>query len=257
MGYKIHPCRSPGCSSKTEKAGAQCLPCHLRDKKARARNNRVCKGEGCSRTICRNSRSGYCRSCSAKNRTGQFASGPAPRAPCEGGCGGTYAVSNYRKTKLCRDCAARRAARSPEKRAKCASTMRRMYEDPEFRARRSEEVRAGIHRAMQDPEKMARRIENGRRLAKSEKHAANCPETIRRAVSTRAERRMAWCPPEYRDLYSELSRISGFSAAEAKAAVLRQIEADRLRISRGDLVDQETFIKVRQASAWAKERATA
>lgn len=253
MGEPIHPCRTEGCVRKTTKRGSQCLPCHLRDKRAAAR--RFCRGEGCDREIHRASRKGMCRSCSAKNRTGEFGNGPAERKPCSTGCGGSYAVSNYRKTHLCRACAARVTARSPEKRAKCSATMLARNADPEFRAARAIAVREGIHRSMQDPEKMARRIANGKRLAASSYHSTQSPEARARAAATREERRMAWCPPAYRALYREVRKATGVTAADAKAAVLDQIEVDRRKVARGVLVDQKTFIAAREASAWARERA--
>lgn len=255
MAKAVYPCRTAGCSRRSTKRGSQCLPCHLRDKNAAAR--RFCKGEGCGVEINRSSRKGMCRSCSAKNRTGEFASGPAPRAPCEAGCGGTYAVSNYRKTKLCRKCAAIKTARDPVKREKCRAVMIEKNADPEFRARMAALVREGIHRALQDPEKLARRIENGRRLAQSHHHSGQSAETRARAAKTRSERAMAWCPPAYRDMYRQIRGLTGILAADAKAAVLEQIEFDRRKVAKGELVDQRTFIAVREAAAWAKERAAA
>lgn len=256
MSEPRFPCPSIGCARLATKRGSQCLPCHLRDKRAAAR--RFCVGEGCDRPIHRTSKKGMCRSCSAKNRTGEFGNGPAERAPCSAGCGGFYAKSNYRKTHLCRECSAKVTARSPEKRAKCRAAMLERNADPEFRATRARLVRDGIHRAMQDPEKLARRIANGKRLAASSTHGgALTPEARARAVRTREETNMAWCPPAYRQMYREVRKTSGVLAADAKAAVLEQIETDRRRVATGALVDQGTFIAVREAAAWKREREAA
>lgn len=138
--------------------------------------------------------------------------------------------------------------------------MKERMADPAFREIWGDRVRAGIHRSMQDPVKLEARRENGRRLAKSGKHASTMlwdPEVRARAAASRSETMLAWCPPSYRDLYRSLRRRSDMCAAEAKAAVLAQIEADRRRLANGELLDQDTFMAVRAASAWARERAAA
>ena len=68
---------------------------------------------------------------------------------------------------------------------------------------------------------------------------------------------MAWCPPAYRSMYREVRNTTGVTAAEAKAAVLDQIEFDKRKVAKGGLVDQKTFIAARESSAWAKRREAA
>ena len=54
-----------------------------------------------------------------------------------------------------------------------------------------------------------------------------------KACHTRRERAMAWCPPEYRDLYTKLTRKLGgdskYSAADARALIEESIEQERRR----------------------------
>ena len=99
----------------------------------------------------------------------------------------------------------------PEVRARMSAARKKALSDPEVRARMS----AASKKALSDPEVRAR-------MSAARKKALSDPEVRARmsAASKKAwsdpevrARRLAWCPPDMRDLYAELVRKVGAETA--------------------------------------------
>lgn len=164
-----------------------------------------------------------------------------------------------RKTRLCKSCFAAGMAKSEAKREACRSAMLAKMADPDFKALHVERTAAGTRASLAaDPVKRAERQERGRRVGLLRLGASRIGKghPIRvEAGRKRSETCMAWCPPSYRSLYRELLLSGNVRAAEARQAVLDQIEADARAVRGGSLVPQSKFIAIRAAVAYLKERA--
>lgn len=168
-------------------------------------------------------------------------------------CGAALAPSKYRKGTRCKGCTARANSRSPEARAKASAAMRQAWRRPEERAARV----ASMTEANRRPDMIELRRVLGRQLNNVARYAkplpAGHPSRVQ-AGRTLTERRIGWCPPAYRPLYSHLTEIDGFRAAEARAIVEKQIEADVSAMRAGQLPPGQ-FMAVREAARWIKDRA--
>lgn len=155
----------------------------------------------CSKPLLQKNGSGLCRPCwrvmKAKARQTACRSCSAP-------------IARTRQTGLCRAC---------------------VNKDPALLARRGKTISEVRRRKFaEDPAWAAARREHGSWLYHN--HAVNV--TISEEARVRAGRgvsatRLAWCPPEYRAQYRKMVSNMHFSAAEAKAMILEQVEADRRR----------------------------
>lgn len=81
-----------------------------------------------------------------------------------------------------------------------------------------------------DPVRRAKLVEHGHRM----KAVLQLPENVAKrdyakVSATLRERRIGWCPQEYRADYRYLTHNKGLRAHEAKAIILGQIKADRER----------------------------
>lgn len=224
-----------------------------------------CIEETCGRRVW--AKGSRCKSCSNRARPKKPKKPKSPRVrptmPCEGNCGRLTRVRPVRADglrRLCRECSALRLKTDPEVRRRNAETVKARFKDPEYLARHIEVTRAGkIARLAIDPEFRERLRAHGRKIGKSGAGNRARPKghpARKRAGQKAARKKLAWCPEAYLPLYRSL-RLQEMSAAAAREAVLSQIEVDRRRVMRGGLVDQSTFIKVREAAAWLKERAGA
>lgn len=151
-----------------------------------------------------------------------------PARKCDG-CG--TGVSSRNTSGLCRRCSLVKT-RSPEVRARAVATFRQVMSDPVRRAKMGKAVSEARRRRMAtDPAFAAQCREAGRRLGLSGVGlAAKTPETHKRAGQSVSNRRLSWCPPEYRDEYRRLLK-NGMKKAEAKPLILekaRNRELERL-----------------------------
>lgn len=129
-------------------------------------------------------------------------------------------------TGLCNRCRLASYRNSPEFEAKRVAGWRDSLKDPVKLAERREIMRrAGASIPLEA------RIRNGRKayvryLDKPEVRAKN-KEATTRSNKARAEARLFWCAPEYRDLYRNMVQRKNFRAAEAKQMILSAMERDR------------------------------
>lgn len=158
-----------------------------------------------------------------------FASERRPEGgPCVG-CGSGLHQKNT--TGYCRPCFARKNAGDPLIRAKIA----RAYS--EHAKRNPQAVRERARKAAAtkkaNPELIARLAETMRQQVQPK----SCtPEAIaRRDLHARGRKisatKLAWCPVEYRPLYTALMRDHGLKRAEAWEIVKKQMAADRTRLA--------------------------
>ena len=112
-----------------------------------------------------------------------------------------------------------------------AETLRRKWrENPVWAAEMRGRIRDGKRRAIAaKPELAAQLREHGRWLGRSGLGNAVRPagSQERKAVGRlQSDRRLAWCPAEYRDLYMHLLKKKHVPAAEARRLVEEQMTAD-------------------------------
>lgn len=220
--------------------------------------SRTCRS--CPRPITSGSKSGLCRPCYLASIPPAKPRKQYDRIPCGNGCGRMMLDCPRRKTNLCKPCFARQMALSPEKREACRVAMLEKHADPAFRALHTERTTAGTRRSLLDPEKMKARQENGRRCGLLglgvQKLGAGHPSRVA-AGRKLSETRLAWCPPEYRDQYRELTTSKLVSAPDARRMILDLIEREIAAYRSGASMPQAQFIAVRRAIVYLKGRADA
>lgn len=109
-------------------------------------------------------------------------------------------------------------------RAKKAEIMRAKWADPACRAARSAKISKSVRA---NPEAMEKRRENGRKVGKH-----NLPrDAASRAKAVKAwlNNYYSWCPEQYRQHYRKLIANNGFSAAEAREIIEKDIHRDEAR----------------------------
>ena len=176
----------------------------------------------CSAPIGHRSRSGLCR---RHCRTGQF---PHPRVADCSDCG--VGITAQNKTGRCRVCAVRAMNSDPEHRRKVGEGVRRALQNPYARARKAAVARENARKAYAQPERRKR----AREIALRHLQLAFTPEAIERKLANQRaglarDKRLAWCPPEYRDAYRKLMYSKRMLAAEARPIIEEMIAADRKR----------------------------
>lgn len=93
--------------------------------------------------------------------------------------------------------------------------------------------RLTLAKLRQDPAFLDReraRRESGLAAMKASRRQSE-PDVIARRVATRRERKLGWCPLHLRDEYLRVMRAGRFPAAEARAIILAQFDADLRRRS--------------------------
>jgi hypothetical protein len=117
---------------------------------------------------------------------------------------------------------------SPQKRGE--TTRRRWREDPEWAAEMRRRLSAGWHeRFKRDPEFRKKRQAHGSWLASTGKgnacRPAGSPPRVEANRKVR-DKRLAWCPEDYRPLYIYLLKKKHVPAAEARRQVEAQMDRD-------------------------------
>lgn len=147
-------------------------------------------------------------------------------------CG--VAVSDQSKTGRCRACNLKRMNADPEMRRRRGETVtRKCQTDPLFHAKKANVVLANKKAGMNDPVKRANMLASWRaNLAK-----AFTPEALARKLAAQpegnrklAEQKIAWCPPEYRELYRLLVGPKKMRMAEAKELIAEEIRRDLAKL---------------------------
>ena len=118
----------------------------------------------------------------------------------------------------------------PEVRARQTESLRRKIQsDPVYLDKIRAQARANSSR----PVHMEKLHEGSRRVKPWIKaRAALTPESYIKAGRRSADTKLAWCPPEYRDEYHNLTNAKRFKAAEAKAMILEQHAKDMAEFRR-------------------------
>lgn len=155
----------------------------------------------CSKALLQKNRSGLCRPCWREMKA----------AARQTKCSKCLAqICRTRKSGMCFTCVSR---------------------DPEILARRGKTISEVRRRKFaEDPEWAAARRAHGSWLHHTHAvHVTITEEARIRAGRNISNTRLSWCPPEYRQQYRSLVSHMHFSAAEAKAMILEQVEADARR----------------------------
>lgn len=148
-------------------------------------------------------------------------------------------ISAQSKTGRCRPCAARACGKDPALIEKRAATHRRKFrEDTAYRERKARLMRTYNKRPM-TPE----RIEALRAIMRKNRRGLEKPEARAKWMAGRAEAGrkrhetvMAWCPVQYRALYTHLRVSKKFKAAEARQMIedmLTPFDRQMLRVRAG------------------------
>lgn len=170
----------------------------------------------CSTPIGPRTKSGLCRVHARTHGTPN----PYPRiANCKScGCG----ITAQAKSGYCKSCANRIRNSTPEFRAKVSAGQRRLMSDPDFAEKKRRIAIRNVQKAMLDPQKR----ERARELAMEHLALAFTPEAIARKEAMLKEKgrrvsetRMAWCPPEFRDLHRKNIRSRRMSLAQSQAMI--------------------------------------
>ena len=138
------------------------------------------------------------------------------------GCG--VPVSKHSRTCRCRSCSAKHNRADPEMNARRQAALSAKQKTPEMRAKYRAGRLALIEKRKDDPQWQEYLRAQGQRLYRD---FCQHPDALKRrcaaaakAATRRAERNMAWCPPERRADYQKFRKQVG--AAEAR----RIIEAE-------------------------------
>lgn len=131
----------------------------------------------------------------------------------------------------CKPCNHTHITYSPEMRAKRAASIARFFRENPGKAH-EQAVKSAAAR-MANPVQAERLRQHMRAV----QHLSCTPEEIAKRDGTarrmkQYETTMAWCPPEYRDLYNEVMKSSRVRFSEAKAMILAQIATDKAREER-------------------------
>ena len=179
--------------------------------------------------------------------------------PCQAeGCDGSYTVTKFPRSFLCRSCSMREINDRPEVAAARAERMRKLWSDDLFRLRRSQAIGRGQRARLEDPAEMEKARENGRRaglqfgfghLVDNEKMKAARKEIGRK----RTERLIGWCPPEFLDEYVILRDRKFGNARDARAAIIGLIRTLVGRVRSGVITDPVEVAKVERARAHLKK----
>jgi hypothetical protein len=144
-------------------------------------------------------------------------------------------ITRQSKTGRCRNCARAVSMANPEIQAKRLQRLSERLRDPQVRAKVSRAlVEAHRERMATDPAYVERRREEGRRLAATRLGHAAQPKgsQINRIKGQKlSDRRLGWCPREYRAFYQKMRRQRGKGADVAKRLTLEKIAADRAKMT--------------------------
>lgn len=144
-------------------------------------------------------------------------------------------IGSRNKSGRCKKCQLDFINSDPDVETKRRNSYRnRMATDPLFNARMREHARQMGLRAGQDPEVRARRVAFGKHIHATVLSRPDIREKTLRAVReksgpTQHERKLAWCPPEYRAEYLRLLNNGKLRKAEAQRVILDQVAADKRR----------------------------
>ncbi len=139
-------------------------------------------------------------------------------------------INNYNKSGRCVMCGLAHRQHSEDFQAKRLEGIRKAYEDPEFRERQKAGLRRAISKLYADPEYAARMRERGEWLYANKLNTPEAKAALAasrgRAGQSNSERRLGWCPPEYRGLHRRNVFSKRMRSAESRAAIEAMI-ADR------------------------------
>lgn len=147
------------------------------------------------------------------------------------GCG--TPIRGRNESGRCSRCIIKQRNADPEYRARLLAGISKKWADPEYKAKMRASSRALAERLAKDPKVRAARQRAGRasvpRLFSPEVRAKTLKAVSERAGKTNSERRLAWCPVEYRSLYRYLLKTKRIPGPEARQSVFEQIRIDRER----------------------------
>lgn len=149
------------------------------------------------------------------------------RGYCDGRqCGDcSQPIRNENKSGRCKRCATVYNNQLPETKQKRVESWRRLMQDPAAHAKMAALIQRNYAKAMVDPVKRAAAAERGaaiyrRFLATPEmRERLNGPEVNQRRGRTISEKRLAWCPAEFRALHHRNVHVKGIPAAQSRQLI--------------------------------------
>ena len=138
----------------------------------------------------------------------------------------------------------------PASNAKRIAGTRRYAATPEGKIANRIRAKKAITAYLSNPDNMTAAVERMRRI----QPLTYTPEAIARrdmvAVAKKlSDAKMAWCPPEYRELHRRLSQSKRLPLAECKAMIAEQVKIDRARMSPFERQDADLRAKLERNDA--------
>jgi hypothetical protein len=181
----------------------------------------------CGATITRRSKRGLCRSCAALNRQPN----PGHRKPKTKRCLDCDTLISDMSKGRCRTCANIYFNRLPETIEKRKLGWKKRLADPEKYEQLCRVAKRNSQKAMADPEKRAAASERARHIYAL---YLNTPEARAKVAASRSragdkirEMRLAWCPPEYRELHRENVYSHRMLASQSREMIEKLVANDR------------------------------
>lgn len=165
-------------------------------------------------------------------------------------CPATLSAKN--KSGRCSPCGNRRRESDPAFRARRVAGIRKSFDNPARRATAATTMRRAGRIALERPEHRAWMVERGKQLYRDvltrPDVVAKTKAAVSKARKLRAERELAWCPLEYRELLDTLKRSKKLPAAEARRAVEAEIVSDKRRAKRPRTFEEQLALVANGAS---------
>jgi hypothetical protein len=178
----------------------------------------------CSGVICAKTKTGLCRSCSAMSKR-------PSTVPLSRNCSDCGTPISQQSKGRCKSCATAYYNRLPETKIKRAEGWKKRLADPEKYAQVCRVAARNSQKAMADPVKLAEAQERARNMYRL---YLDTPESRAKVLASRAragrklsEYRLAWCPPEYRELHHENVKKHRIPAALSREMIERRIANDK------------------------------
>ena len=131
-------------------------------------------------------------------------------------------ITRHAKSGMCKPCANRSRNSTDEFRRKVSEGQKRRMLEPEYAAMKARVAARNAQKAYLDPE----RREKARKLALKHLEKAFTPEAIakkkrriREARDAQRDKRLAWCPPEFRALHHHNVNSKRMPAAESREMI--------------------------------------
>jgi hypothetical protein len=180
--------------------------------------------KACSDPISIKTDSGLCRSCARKSQ--------APSTvPLTRNCSDCGTPISEQSKGRCKSCATTYYNRLPETKAKRVEGWKKRLSDPVKYEQVCRTATRNSQKAMADPVKRAAAQERAREVYRLYLDTPECRAKVRASRKIAGEKvretRLAWCPPEYRELHAENVNRHRMRAAQSRELIERLMANDR------------------------------